>query len=76
MTSFKVEFENRHYTTFLDNSEVTEDRVEVKVTMYSTAYLVWKDRKTGEWHNHVSKFELSAGLLKALGETLNEMLKV
>lgn len=76
MTNFKVEYENRYYTTTLDSSEVTADRVEVKVIMYSTAYLVWKDKGTGEWHNHVSKFELSEGLLKALGKNLDQILNL
>ncbi|WP_207533214.1 hypothetical protein [Desertivirga arenae] len=76
MTDFKVEFENRFYTTFLESSEVTPERVEVKVIMYGTVYAIWKDKNTGKWNNHISKFELSLGLLKAVGEKLDELLKL
>jgi hypothetical protein len=76
MTDFKVEFENRFYTTFLESSEVSADRVEVKIIMYSTVYAIWKDKNTGQWHNHISKFELSLGLLKAVGEKLDDFLKL
>jgi len=76
MTDFKVEFENRFYTTHLESSEVTADRVEVKVIMYSTVYQIWKDKQTGEWHNHLSKFELSKGLLDAVGAKVDELLNL
>lgn len=75
MTDFSVEYENRFYNTFLDSSVVTPERIEVKVIMYSTVYPIYKDRATGEWHNHIGKFELGRGLLDALGAKLDEILK-
>ena len=76
MADFKIEFENRFYTTFLESSEVTDDRVEVKIIMYNTVYLIWKDKQTGKWHNHLSKFELSKGLLEAVGAKMDEVLNL
>jgi len=74
MADFKIEFENRFYTTHLESSEETEETIEVKLIMYSTAYNIWKDKKTGTWRNHLSKFELSEGLLKAAGNKVDEVL--
>jgi hypothetical protein len=75
MTDFKVEFENRFYSTFLESSVVTPERIEVKVILYGTVYPIYKDKATGEWHNHIGKFELGLGLLTAMGQKLDEILK-
>ena len=76
MTDFKIEYAQRIYTTFLESSEVTADRVEVKIIMYSTVYAIYKDKGTGLWHNHLSKFELSSGLLEAVGAKLDDFLNL
>ena len=76
MTDFKVEFENRIYSVFLDSSVVTPDTVEVKVILYSTVYNIYKKKETNTWHNHISKFELAKGLLDAIGAKLESHLNI
>jgi hypothetical protein len=71
---FKVDFENRIYTMFLESSNASADTIEVKVIMYSTLYSIYKNKATNSWHNHISKFELGKGLLSAIGEKLDEFL--
>ncbi len=76
MTDFKVVNEDRIYTMFLESSQVGQDTVEAKVIMYSTVYNIYKTKEDNTWHNHISKFELSPGLLKAVGAKLDEYLKL
>lgn len=76
MKDFKVDFENRIYTMSLENSTVTADTIEVKLIIYNTHYLIYKNKATNSWHNHISKFELGKGLLYAAGEKLDEILAV
>ena len=75
MTDFKIEYSERLYATFFESSEVIDGRLEAKVIMYSTVYRIWKDLTTGEWHNHISKYEFSPGLLAATGAKIDEYLK-
>lgn len=75
MRDFVVEYEFRKYFTFLESSVATPERLEVKLIMYKTEYSIYKDKITNTWHNHVSRFEMSKGLLNAVGETLDEFLK-
>lgn len=75
MRDFKVEFENRIYTMFLESSNVTSETIEVKLIIYNTPYSIYKRKATNSWHNHISKFELGKGLLLAVGEKLDEFLK-
>ena len=77
MTDFKVEFENRFYTVFLESSVLTNPEVvDVKIIMYCTVYNIFKDKRNNTWNNHISKFELSKGLLEAIGHRLDEFLKL
>jgi len=76
MTDFKVVNEDRTYTMFLESSQVGPDTVEARVIMYSTVYNIYKTKENNTWHNHISKFELSPGLLKAVGAKLDEYLKL
>ena len=77
MTDFKVEFENRFYTVFLESSTATSaEIVDVKIIMYNTVYNIYKNRTNNTWHNHISKFELSKGLLSAIGAKLDAYLKI
>ncbi|WP_207426292.1 hypothetical protein [Pedobacter sp. SYSU D00535] len=76
MIDFKVEYDDRIYSVFLDSSHVTPETVEVKVVLYSTIYNIYKKKDTNTWHNHISKFELSKGLLEAIGARLEEHLKI
>jgi len=75
MRDFVVEFENRNYFAFLESSVATPERLEVKLIMYKTEYSIYKDKATNTWHNHVSRFEMSKGLLKAIGEILDGFLQ-
>lgn len=75
MQDFKVEFENRTYTMFLESSNTTAETLDVKIIMYNTPYAIYKDKATNTWNNHISKFELGKGLLQAIGEKLDEFLK-
>lgn len=76
MTDFKVEYDNRFYTMFLEDSQVSPETVEVKVIMYNTVYNIYKDLSTNTWKNHISKFELGEGLLNAIGKTLEGHLNI
>ncbi|MBC7914722.1 MAG: hypothetical protein H7Y07_11450 [Pyrinomonadaceae bacterium] len=76
MTDFIVEFDFRKYTMFFESSTVTPDTIEVKVIMYSTVYHIYKDKTTKVWQNHPGKFELSKGLLEAVGHKLDNFLQI
>lgn len=76
MVDFKIEYDDRIYTMFLESSQVVENTIEVKVIMYSTVYNIYKDKKNNTWHNHISKFELSEGLLNAIGSRLDQHLGI
>lgn len=75
MKDFKVEFEFRNYTMFLESSNATPETLDVKVIMYNTVYHIYKDKATNTWHNHISNFQLGKGLLQAVGDTLDDFLK-
>jgi hypothetical protein len=75
MRDFIVEYEFRKYFAFLESSVATPERLDVKFIMYKTEYFIYKDKATNTWNNHAGKFELSKGLLSAVGEKLDEFLK-
>jgi len=76
MTNFKIHYDDRIYTMFLESSQVNAETVEVKVIMYGTVYHIYKDKIANTWNNHIGKFELAKGLLSSVGTTLEEHLNI
>jgi len=76
MTDFKIHYDDRTYTMFLESSQVNADTVEVKIIMYKTVYAIFKDKTSNTWNNHISKFEIAKGLLTCIGSKLDEYLNV
>lgn len=76
MADFKIHYDDRIYTMFLESSQVLTETIEVKVIMYGTVYNIFKDKQTGTWNNHIGKFELAKGLLLCVGNRLEEHLNI
>ncbi len=74
MRIYKIDFENRIYTMAIESSDKVNDKIEVKLVMYNTTYLLYKDISSNTWHNHNSNFQLSKGLLHVVGAKLDEVL--